>query len=155
MPSIVIDLDGTLSDCSGRVHPLQNGDWVSFHSELMNDEPMSDVRWFLENFGCGAFGPSPDEFVETIVCTGRSEKYREQTLRWFADHDIFVDHLLMRPDNDYMPDHELKPKMLEEFFGSREKALEEVKFVIDDRDAVVEAWRNYGLPCWQCRSGGY
>jgi hypothetical protein len=43
--------------------------------------------------------------------------------------------------------------MTEEYFGSKEAVLQNVIFVLDDRDKVVEAWRNYGLPCWQVRPG--
>jgi hypothetical protein len=49
----------------------------------------------------------------------------------------------------------LKPALLEGFFGGKQATIDNVKFVLDDRDAVVEAWRNYGLVCWQVRQGSF
>lgn len=146
MPTIVIDMDGTLCDCEHRVHLAAAGQWDEFHSHLMEDNVMKDLEFLLSSL---------EDNVQVIACTGRNAAFYNATTRWLNDNNIFLDHVLMRPDGDFTPDHELKPRLLEEHFGSKEAVLEEVKFVIDDRDKVVEAWRNYGLPCWQCRPGGY
>jgi hypothetical protein len=89
--------------------------------------------------------------------TGRNEAFRQLTWSWLNEHklDEYIDTLIMRPDSDWRPDHELKIALLEQAFGSKERALERVAFILEDRDKVVEAYRNYGLPCWQVRPGGY
>ena len=33
--------------------------------------------------------------------------------------------------------------------------IEEVLVILEDRDRVVEEWRNLGFNCWQVRAGGY
>jgi histidinol phosphatase-like enzyme len=144
--TVVLDLDGTLNNCDHRQQHARNGDWNKFHSALMDDEPNPDVLWFVRMI---------EEEHPIIGCTGRNEAFRPLTYKWLDRHKIKLDAILMRPDGDYTPDAKLKPAMLEEFFRSKEEVLKQVRFVVDDRDRVVEAWRNYGLFCWQCRPGSY
>ena len=149
MATIVIDLDGTLNNCVHRQHHATNGEWDEFHSTLNEDAPYNDVMWFVKLMY--------EDGIEVIAVTGRNEAYRNQTCEWLSKHKLFgcVDTILMRPENDYTPDHHLKPILLENYIGSKGVVLAEVMVVLDDRDKVVEAWRNYGLPCWQVRPGGY
>ena len=148
MTTIVIDLDGTLCNCDHRVHLAQAQQWDEFHKGLLADEPYNDVADLVRTL-------SRTQII--IAVTGRNAAFKELTWRWFQLHalDEAITDVIMRPDGDWRPDHELKPMMLEEHFGSKEKVLEGVGFVLDDREKVVEAWRNYGLPCWQVRPGGY
>jgi len=95
--------------------------------------------------------------TNVILFTGRSEKYRYVTLDWLKDAelDASFEELLMRPDNDFRPDHEVKIELLEKRFGGKEGVMRSVWFVVDDRDQVVEALRNYGLTVLQPANGGY
>lgn len=147
--SIIVDLDGTLCDNSHRVHLAQAKDWDAFHAGIPLDVPHTEVATILAILAKEAF--------EIILLTGRDEKYREDTLAWLRRHDLvnLFDHLLMRPDDDRRPDHELKPSMITEHFGSAEEAQHSVLFCLEDRDKVVEALRNYGLTVWQVKEGAY
>lgn len=142
----VFDLDGTVFDCLHRIDYAKSKQWDEFHSRCTADTPFMDTMTLIE-----AIGPSMD----IIMATGRTNRYREHTLQTFKAHGIMCDALLMRPDNDFSPDGEMKLRLLEKHFGSKEKVLEGVAFVLDDRDKVVEAFRNYGLACWQVRVGDY
>lgn len=147
-PTIVVDLDGTLCNCSHRAHHAANGNWDEFHETLLEDEVFRDVEILIQSM----FNVNMD----VVVVTGRPEKYRNLTEEWLDRNDIAcIDAILMRPDNNWEHDKDLKVKMLEEYFGSKEETLKNVVFVLDDREAVVEAWRNYGLSCWQVRLGEY
>jgi hypothetical protein len=86
------------------------------------------------------------------LLTGRNEKYRQLTEEWLDSTNLhyYVHMLLMRPDNDWSHDHEMKIALLEKEFGSKEVVLQKVAFVVDDRDSVVEGLRNYGLTVLQC-----
>ena len=145
---IVIDLDGTLCDCSHRVHLAQAKQWDDFHAGIMDDKPYPEVVEFVKII-------SPH--YNTILCTGRPETYRKDTWSWVYKYDLedHLDHLIMRPEKDYSPDHELKLKLVYDFFGSREDALSNILLVLDDREKVVEAWRNAGFTCWQVQVGRY
>lgn len=147
---IVTDLDGTLCNCAHRVHLAQAGQWDEFHSRLSDDPLFTDVAEFLMHFSViGGF--------EIWAVSGRNERYRTETMRWLRKHDIEIDRIYLRPDNDYTVDHVLKPRMLLElgFAGQSDKMLQETLCVLDDRDKVVEAYRNAGLNCWQVRNGTY
>jgi FMN phosphatase YigB (HAD superfamily) len=146
MAAIVIDLDGTLCDCSHRVQHAQAKDWDAFYEGLMGDKVVEPVRELLECM---------TESLEILLVTGRPEKYRVTTERWLQDNFILWDALLMRPRDDWRHDYEVKLALLEAHFGSKEIVLERVLFALDDRDQVVEAFRNYGLSCWQVRQGDY
>jgi len=148
MTTIVCDMDGTLSNCVHRQHLAETGKWDEFHSQLLGDSIYRDVGWFLATL--------PKAYT-VIILTGRDEAYQKDTWTWLDNHKLAgsIDHIIMRPELNYVPDHILKPRLLEEHVGSKALVLDEVAVVLEDRDKVVEAWRNYGLPCWQVRPGGY
>jgi|TARA_R110002051_G_scaffold314748_1_gene392197 phosphoglycolate phosphatase-like HAD superfamily hydrolase len=148
MTTVVIDLDGTLCNCVHRQHHAEQGQWDEFHSKLLDDPVYPDVAWFVAML--------PMDY-EVIALTGRDIAFKDDTWAWLERNklSLAIDHLMMRPKMDFTPDHILKPQLLEGHIGSKEAVLAEVPIVLDDRDKVVEAWRNYGLPCWQVRPGGY
>jgi len=148
--TIIVDLDGTLCNCDHRIELARTKQWDAFHSMLIEDEPYEDVKHFIKFIARSALME-----IDIIGLTGRNEKHRNKTLDWLEKNGVFFDELLMRPDNDFRSDHELKPLLLEEWFGSREIMLSKVMFVLEDRDKVVEAWRNIGISCWQVRMGTY
>ena len=146
---IVVDLDGTLADCSHRIDFAHAKDWDSFHAACPEDPVFEDVKNAV--ISILSFGVN----LNVIICTGRNEKYRKQTTDWLSKHGFLPDVLLMRPDNDWSKDGELKTKLLSEHFGSLEEARRRVLFILDDRDSSVEGLRNAGFPVWQVRPSGY
>lgn len=150
---VVVDLDGTLCDSAHREHLARAGLWDEFHSLLGNDQPNKPAAELIK-----ILVGSERELV-IVGLTGRNERHRNATQDWLLLHDIVLDELLMRPDSNYENDHLLKPRMLCEWIisetGEKEEPLSFVMFVLEDRDKVVEAWRNLGCACWQVKSGGY
>lgn len=145
---IVVDLDGTLCNAAHRDHLAVVGRWDEFHSLLGADEPWPDVKQLIELLTM--YGD------HTVVgLTGRNERYRELTHQWLMNHDIFLDDLLMRPNDDYRSDHELKPRLLDEWLEQNGLTHADVWFILEDRDRVTEAFRNLGHNVWQVRSPGY
>lgn len=143
----VFDLDGTLSDHSHRVGLAQAGEWDEFHAAGHLDPPHAEMVALLQILG---------EKHTIVIITGRNEKFRIPTLRWLADHDAGPDYLFMRPDDDYTKSGPLKLRQLDEMFGgSREEALRQVAMVFEDRDSLVEEFRNAGFVCAQVRNGSY
>lgn len=143
---IVIDLDGTLCNSSHREHLAQNKQWDDFHAGLVNDAPHRDVQLLIEALW---------DRHDIVFLTGRSEAWRNQTLKWLEDHSIMGDTLLMRPDNDWSSDTVIKPQLLANHCLGMTDAIVRVKFILEDRDKMVECWRNLGFNCWQVRPGGY
>lgn len=146
---LVVDLDGTLCDCGHREHWARAGEWDNFHSELSNDKPNEAVREVL--YAWDAMGQDH----EVIAITGRNERYSLMTEEWLEKNLIPLDVVLMRPDNNFQSDSELKPALLSEWLEREGLLQENVAFILEDRDKVVEAWRNFGYKCWQVAHGGY
>jgi len=144
---IVVDLDGTLCDCSHRVHLAQAKQWEEFHAGIPNDKPHYVVVDFL--------AMAVD--YKILLCTGRDEKYRNATMKWLKDNDLLsiFDELIMRPNGNFERDHVLKLKIVDEFFRSRDAAVDSVFLILDDRDQVVQAYRDAGFKCWQVNAGEY
>lgn len=146
--TIVVDLDGTLCDCSHRVHLAQAKQWEEFHKGIPEDKVYEDVHQIMS----ALLG-----YYDIILLTSRDEKTRQATMDWFEANKIldFVDELLMRPEGNHESDHILKPRLLMEYFGSLERAKEKVLFILEDRDKVVQIWRDLGFRCWQVQAGAY
>lgn len=143
MMTIVLDADGTLWDSTPRIDFAKAKQWEEFHSRCIDDQPHDDVLYLLRML--------PWDCV-VILCTARTERWRGLTEQWLAMHKIGVDTILMRPNDDFRPAAEVKLNLLEKHFGSKELVLGQVSFCLDDTDRVVEAFRNYGLNCWQVRN---
>jgi hypothetical protein len=145
MNNIVIDLDGTLADITHRLHLMQAKDWEGGNALLHLDGIHEDVARVIRlATHCGV-----------IVLSARNEKTREATRRWLDANQLYPDHLLLRPEGDYRPDHELKLELLARHFGSLDVARREVWVILEDRTKVVEAYRNAGFNCWQVRETTY
>lgn len=139
---IIVDMDGTLADCSSRVPLIP--DWDAFHAGCKDDPPFLEI---VELVGRLA------DFYNICILTGRPVTSYAETERWLEDFGIVPDAVLMRPVGDFRPDTEYKWAVASDFFGVHIKTR--VLFVLDDRDKVVQMWRDNGLTCLQPRLGDY
>lgn len=146
---IIVDMDGTISDCGHRQHLAANKDWDAFHAVAHLDAPIGATIQALRAFYASSY--------DIIICTGRGEEYRRITERWLEDHGVaeMIETILMRPRDDYRPDHEIKLEAIDRYFGGREKALERVVLILEDRERVVQGWRDAGFTCWQVNIGDF
>ena len=139
---VLFDMDGTLCDPSHRLKKNTKGkmDWKAFNDfELvMNAPPKQGVLDMFKLL-------KPTNQFKLLVVTARMERFRKVTLDWLDRHSLFVlsKDLLMRADDDCRPDYEVKKDMLETL------GKDQVKWIFDDRDSVVEMWRDEGLTCFQ------
>lgn len=147
MKYIVVDLDGTLYDSSNRVHLAHQKQWDEFHNASVADKPFYDVKKLLDIVG--------DAGVWVIACTGRNERYRGITEKWLNKYSIPVDVLLMRPDNNFESDADVKLGLVRGFLCDDPDGFSNILFVLEDRDKMVDAWRAIGVPCYQVRPSGY
>ena len=144
---IIVDLDGTLYNNEHRAHLAHAGKWDEFHAMSYVDEPFQDVQEFVR------MAYSSKKIV--VALTGRSDDYELITRRWFRRHNVKFNRLLMRPQGNHAPDTEIKPMLLEKYFGSMDRALGKVLCILEDRDKVVAEWRKLGFRCWQVTQGNY
>lgn len=141
---VICDLDGTLAECSHRVPLIP--DWDAFHRASVDDKPYANVVELVSilNREC-----------PVLILTGRTITHKGITQAWLHQHNVHYDELIMRGELDFTSDTECKWNLAVQFFGSEEAVLANTFLVIDDRDKVVEMWRNKGLTCLQPRLGDY
>ncbi len=131
LPDIVIcDLDGTLALHNGR-NPY---DASTCDQNLLN-APVADIV----------------DHEKIILVSGREDKYREQTLKFLTKYNIRYLKLLMRKTGDFRNDAIVKKEIYENYIKDKCN----VKFVLDDRNRVVEMWRSLGLTCLQVADGDF
>lgn len=152
--AIIVDLDGTMCDTSHRQHLVEAKNWEGFYEALVDDKPnkwCDDMIFAMEN----ELGWHP------IFVSGRPEKYREKTLKWFEElwgygpEDLVSGAtfmtLYMRPDGDFRKDAIVKA----EIYYDKILPYWDVQLCIDDREQVVVMWRSLGLVCLQCAEGDF
>lgn len=146
MSMFIFDLDGTLalrdeslSDCR---KPF---DWARVGEDLPNPAVVEVARALI---GVGH---------KLLFVTGRMEQCRKPTCDWLIKHlGTPGVGLIMRADEDYRPDTEVKAemyqstlcRMLRSHFGG-------VAGIFDDRKGVVEMWRELGLTVFQVAPGEF
>ncbi len=136
MDAIICDLDGTLSLLNGR-SPY---DATTCEKDLVNHE----IKVILEVFY---------RFMQwqIIYLSGREDKYRAQTERFLRDNHCPPGPLHMRTSGDFRKDCIVKS----ELFDNNVRGRYRVRFVLDDRNQVVEMWRKMGLVCLQVADGSF
>lgn len=134
-PHVVIcDIDGTLAHGIGVTR--RPYEWDKVGSDTADDV----VRDLIGDYG-----------DELILVSGRDASCRKLTEDWLAVHEIIYHALYMRPAGDNRPDTEIKQEIYEKHI----KGKFNVRFVLDDRDRVVELWRSLGLKCLQVARGDF
>jgi hypothetical protein len=142
--AIIVDLDGTLTDCSHRLKYFKGPekDWAKLEAGIPEDGPIRPIIELVNRYKNG----------KIIFVTGRAERTRADTLHWIYDHTgLKCFDLLMRPDDDYREDWQVKRdtynRLIAPFYN--------VRFVLEDRQQCVDMWREKGLTCLQVAKGDY
>jgi hypothetical protein len=135
---VVFDLDGTIADCSHRLHYIEGAspDWEAFQDMIWKDSPILPMVELWRAL---------DADVNTIiVCSGRPESARNATLTWLKSYELRFDAVHLRPEGDYRPAHIVKEKMLRKI-SDKEGALPALVF--EDDELCVNMWRRNGILC--------
>lgn len=140
---VIFDIDGTLADVSERIRHLKKKpkDWDAFFAGMAQDKTMhSMVRLCNILYDSG---------IKIILCSGRSEEHRQETVEWLDKHGVNYHELLLRQDGDRRSDVVVKQEILAGLDKSK------ILFVVEDRSRVVQMWRSEGLVCLQCAPGEF
>lgn len=146
LPSTIIcDLDGTLCLLNGR-NPY---DASTCENDLVNPAMygiLSAMQYKFEN-------TMPEGKIKIMFCSGREDKYRDQTIGWLRNNGMLEDSfkLYMRKTGDNRKDSIIKKEIYEEHIKGKYNVL----FVLDDRNQVVDLWRSLGLTCLQVAPGDF
>jgi predicted kinase len=134
--AILCDLDGTLCLMNGR-NPFDA-------STCEQDLPNNPVLNVLKNYKKLGY--------TVILLSGRQDVHKPQTLAWLQNHKVEFDLLLMRRYKDMRKDSIIK----REIFDNQIAGKYFIEFCLDDRNQVVDMWRNdLGLPCFQVFYGDF
>lgn len=147
--AVIVDVDGTLARNYGH---------RSFYdySRVCDDavrQPIADLLWHFIDQG----------FIP-IIMSGRDDSCRDDTETWLFDKLGLLaqgqgalgderDYIgpLMRATGDKRDDAIVKL----ELFNEHVRDHYDVRYVLDDRDRVVRAWRSIGLTCLQVADGNF
>jgi len=133
--AIICDIDGTLAKMSGR-GPYEIG---KVDTDVVNP-PIADMIRLYEETG-----------HVIIILSGRDGSSEGVTRKWLIDNDIPFDALYMRPTGNTENDAIIKKRLFDE--NIRDDY--DVRFVLDDRNRVVDMWREIGLTCLQVDYGDF
>jgi hypothetical protein len=87
-----------------------------------------------------------------ILFSGRDDSCQDMTTAWLTANDMPFDELVMRPTGDRRKDSTVKSEMYERTV----RGTYAVFLVLDDRDQVVDMWRQeLGLPCFRVDYGNF
>ncbi|WZB38362.1 polynucleotide kinase [Mycobacterium phage Bazzle] len=142
--AIIVDIDGTVAHMAGR-SPY---DYTQVHTDTVDE----NVRWLVNHmYELG------DPGCRVLFVSGRDDSCREATEQWLWDSGISYDELHMRPTGakdergNKLPDYLVKYDL----FNQNIRGKYNVRFVLDDRDQVVNLWRSLGLKCLQVQPGDF
>ena len=145
---VIFDLDGTLALIDSRreisIGDDDKMDWDTFFNPKMIslDDPNTDVINMARILKSQGF--------HIWILSGRSDRTKDATIDWLNKHDIWFDSLMMRPQGYlYKPDNDLKQMWLNSI------GKDNVAMVFDDRQQVVDMWRQNGLTCFQVADGDF
>ena len=137
---ILVDMDGTLAHIGDR-SPYEDD---RCHVDTVNGPVAEMIAGYLTG--------RPE--VKLIIMSGRdSGRSAQATAKWLTDNfPIVPDQIIMRKAGDTRHDNEVKLELFNE--NIRDKYF--VEFVVDDRDQVVQMWRDeLGLPAFQVFWGDF
>lgn len=130
--AIIVDIDGTLAKMDGR-SPF---DWSRVKEDKVNEPVKRIVKLYKEKI---------------IIFSGRDGSCKPETIEWLKENDIPYDHLYMREPDDNRKDSIIKRELFEDYIRNKYY----IEFVLDDRNQVVDMWRQMGLTCLQVDYGDF
>ena len=163
--TVIFDLDGTLALIDKRralagvtpgapqkTNPKMNWDVFFDPKNIFLDEPNTPVIKMAQLLHSQGY--------KIVIFSGRSKATKDATIDWLNKHNVPFDLLKMRPaDKDdgghwhFMPDNKLKQHWLDTIFPGKDK--DNIFAVFDDRQQVVDMWRDNGLTTFQVAKGDF
>ena len=145
---VIFDVDGTLMDITHRRKFVQSSpkDWDSFNDpkNVEKDTPIEEVFELARLL-------SERNYI--VISSGRKKKLSDITMKQIRDQGLDVELFLFRSDTDFRPDYELKRDHLQKMILHFNDDFPRMAF--DDRDSVVDMWRENGIKTFQPERGNF
>ena len=146
---LLVDVDGVLSDASGRQHLLAGAErrWAAFFEASVEDRPVGEGIALVEALaGAGGGTARP-----TVLLTARPVRLADTTVAWLARHEVHWDLLVMRVDDDHRSSPDVKRGAVADL-----RATGHVPgLAVDDDPRNAEMYRSEGIPVVYVHSGYY
>lgn len=153
-PLYIFDIDGTIANLEHRLHHIRrnmddNGDWKpnwnAFFGDVLKDLPIPEVIHTLHSLSISN---------DIYFFSGRSDSSRYDTRIWLNKFIQRADSyaLHMRKHGDHRPDNQIKFEMYD---ALPQHDKDRLIAVFDDRDQVVNMWRENGVKCFQVAPGDF
>jgi hypothetical protein len=143
---VLVDIDGVLSDASGRQHHLKNPegrrDWRGFFGAVGEDQPLTAVPALL-----GLLDPT----LTVVLLSARPAWVFELTVDWLHRHTMRWDLLILRDDDELTQASDFKRGVLGEL---REMGWQ-IALAIDDDERIIEMYTEEQQPALYVHSGYY
>lgn len=140
-PIVIVDLDGTLSEGSHRLHllPTENlhltESWREFNRAAAGDSPIKSTIAVINGLWVSGFA--------IVILTGRSDEVRYETCKWLNENGVKFDEIIMRRQEDNRKDTVIKEEAL------RAIGLDNIVCAFDDSPNVVKHFRSLGITTYQ------
>lgn len=143
LDTVIVDLDGTLADCSDRQHFIKGDkkNWDGFHEAGCRAEPIQHIVVMVNALAMAGF--------KIVILTGRNGKYRVGTEAWLNRHVPKWNRLIMRVDDDFRSSVEVKGEILAQMVPQR------VLAIFEDQPELVKLGRHMGYTVLQVADGAF
>ncbi len=132
--AIIVDMDGTLALMGDR-SPF---DVSKCDRDLPNQPVLETVaKW--------------QDSAKIIILSGRTDDGKELTQKWLREYKVNYTALYMRASGDMRKDSIIKQEIYEQLIRPQYN----IKFILDDRNQVVDMWRSLGLTVFQVAEGNF
>ena len=134
--AIIIDIDGTLAHMDNKRGPYE-------YDKAIDDRLDKNVERILNFYR--------DDGYIIIILSGRDSKCRAVTEEWLYKNNIKYDYLYMRKHGDERRDAIAKRELFDEHIRGKYN----IDIIFDDRDQMIDCWREMGLVCYQVADGNF
>ncbi len=143
-PSVVVDIDGVLSDAAGRQHFLEapRADWRAFFDACGQDPVIDEMHRLLHLL---------DPALQVVLLTARPHRIHPLTEAWLRHYEFRWDLLVMRSWGDYDWARDFKHASV---WQLRQYGFD-LQLAFEDDRRNVEMFRSEGIPCLYVHSGYY
>lgn len=144
MRCYLFDIDGTVADCSHRLHHIEKHpkDWDAFFAMTDGDMAIPHIAELAHHLN--ALAP-------VVFVTGRGAESRAATEGWLVRHGWQNIRLYMRAAGDRRDDGIVKSELLDQILADGFVPI----MAFEDRTRVVRMWRARGIPCAQVAPGDF
>lgn len=137
----LVDLDHTLSNAFWRDSMIGHVSWEEYHESAELDKPFPKMVQLINTL------IKNGHYV--IAITGRTEKHRGLTVDWLINNNLFLHDLLMRPDDVFTKNADMKVQLVSTYFNNH---FDNIAFLIEDNEDTCLAFQKLGIATLQVRN---